>query len=215
MAARGGRVFFNVTNLDRSARAAAAAAGLLVFGTLAYPLLRGRPIGFDAPLRAAIHDSAFPALTAAMRAATSLGSEYFLLPLAAILIWRWLRRGERQAAWRFAAGSLGAEALSQLLKVLIHRPRPDVFFGLSPVETYSFPSGHAFVPAVFFWIAAGGLLAPARWRAAVVALAALLGFSRVYLGYHYPSDVAAGWALAVAWLAVWSMLTGRHAAARD
>jgi undecaprenyl-diphosphatase len=174
--------------------------------------VRGWPIGFDAPLRAAIHGCAFPALTAAMRAVTALGSEYFLVPLAAILVWRWLRRGERQTAWHFAAGSLGAEAMAQLLKALIQRPRPEMFFGLAPAETYSFPSGHAFVPAVFFWIAAGGLLAPARWRAAVVALAALLGLSRVYLGYHYPSDVVAGWALAGAWLALWSMVADRRRA---
>ena len=199
-----------MTGIGGRARAAAAIGGLLVFAALAYPMVRGQPIGFDAPLRAGVHGHAFPALTAAMRATTTLGSEYFLLPLAAILIWRWLRRGERQAAWWFAAGSLGAEAVAQLLKVLIHRPRPEVFFGLSPVETYSFPSGHAFVPAVFFWIAAGGLLAPARWRAAVVALAALLGFSRVYLGYHYPSDVVAGWVLAVAWLALWETVADRH-----
>jgi undecaprenyl-diphosphatase len=55
-------------------------------------------------------------------------------------------------------------------------------------------------------------MAPARWRAAVVALAALLGLSRVYLGYHYPSDVVAGWALAGAWLALWSMVADRRRA---
>jgi undecaprenyl-diphosphatase len=204
-----------VTGIGGRARAAAAIGGLLVFGTLAYPIVRGQPIGFDAPLRAAVHGCAFPALTAAMRAVTAIGSEYFLVPLATILVWRWLRRGERRTAWRFAAGSLGAEAVAQLLKTLIQRPRPEVFFGLSPVETYSFPSGHAFVPAVFFWIAIGGLMAPARWRAAVVALAALLGFSRVYLGYHYPSDVAAGWALAVVWLALWAMVADRYWAPRS
>jgi undecaprenyl-diphosphatase len=204
-----------VTGIGGRARAAAAIGGLLTFVALAYPIVRGQPIGFDAPLREAIHGGAFPALTAAMRAATAIGSEYFLLPLAAILLWRWLRRGERRTAWRFAAGSLGAEAVAQLLKALIQRPRPETFFGLAPAETYSFPSGHAFVPAVFFWIAAGSLLAPARWRAGVVALAALLGFSRVYLGYHYPSDVAAGWALAVVWLALWSMIVDRHRPSPD
>ncbi|MGO9232187.1 MAG: phosphatase PAP2 family protein [Bryobacteraceae bacterium] len=191
-------------------RAAAVAAGLAVSGTIVHSLLRGQPIGFDLPVRAAIHGYAFPALTAAMRLVTLLGSEYFLLPLAAILVWRWVKRGERQAAYRLAAGSLGAEAVAQLLKALIHRPRPEVFFGLVPAETYSFPSGHAFVPAVFFWIVADALAVGARWRAAVVAMAAVLGFSRVYLGYHYPSDVVAGWALAVVWLAFWTTIADRH-----
>jgi undecaprenyl-diphosphatase len=147
-----------------------------------------------------------------MRAITMIGSEYFLVPLAAILVWRWLRRGERRAAYLLVVGSLGAEAVAQLLKALIHRPRPEVFFGLVSAETYSFPSGHAFVPAVLFGIMAGILAAGARWRAAVVVMAALLGFSRVYLGFHYPSDVVAGWALAVVWLALWAIVADRRAA---
>ena len=200
--------------MDRRIRAAAAVAGLLVFGAMAYPQVRGEAIGFDLPVRAAIHGWAFPALTAAMRLITTLGSEYFLLPLGAILVWRLAKRGARQAAYLLVAGSLSAEAVLQLLKALIHRPRPELFFGLMPAETYSFPSGHAFVPAVFFGILAGILAAGARWRAAVVALAALLGLSRVYLGYHYPSDVVAGWALAVVWLAVCAMIAGRRCSIR-
>jgi membrane-associated phospholipid phosphatase len=198
--------------MDQRIRAAAAIGGLLVFGSMAYPLLRGDGFGFDLSVRAAIHGWAFPALTAAMRLITTLGSEYFLVPLAVFLVWRLEKRGERKTAYLLVAGILTAEAVLQLLKVLIHRPRPELFFGLVPAETYSFPSGHAFVPAVYFGILAGILGAGARWRAAVVVLAALLGFSRVYLGYHYPSDVVAGWALAVVWLALWAIVTDRRAA---
>ena len=198
--------------MDRRVRAAAAIGGLLVFGAMAYPLARGQTIGFDLPVRAAIHAWAFPALTAGMRLITMLGSEYFLVPLAVILVWRWEKRGERKAAYLLVAGSLSAEVAAQLLKALIHRPRPEVFFGLVPTETYSFPSGHAFVPAVYFGILAGILAAGARWRAAVVVMAAFLGFSRVYLGYHYPSDVVAGWALAVVWLALWAIVANHRAA---
>jgi undecaprenyl-diphosphatase len=195
--------------MDRRVRAAAAVGGLLVFAMLAYRLVRGEAIGFDLPVRAAVHGWAFPALTDAMRLITMLGSEYFLLPLAAILVWRWEMRGQHHAAYLLVAASLSAEAAVQLLKALIHRPRPELFFGLAPAETYSFPSGHAFVPAVFFGILAGILAAGTGWRVAVFAMAALLGFSRVYLGYHYPSDVMAGWALAVVWLAVCPMVAGR------
>jgi len=134
------------------------------------------------------------------------------VPLAAILVWRWEKRGGRKAACRLVAGSLSAEVVAQLLKAMIHRPRPELFFGLVPSETYSFPSGHAFVPTVFFGILAGILAPGARWPAAVAALAALVGFSRVYLGYHYPSDVVAGWALALVWLALWASVEDRRAA---
>jgi undecaprenyl-diphosphatase len=200
-----------VTKTDRLAWAAVIGA-LLVFAAIAYPLLRGQAIGFDLPLRAAVHRLAFPALTVAMRLVTTLGSEYFLVPLGAILVWRWEKRGQRQAAYRLVVGSLGAEAVAQLLKLLIERPRPEVFFGLAPSASNSFPSGHAFVPTVFFWIVAGTLAHRSRWRAAVVATAALIGFSRVYLGYHYPGDVVAGWALAVVWIAVLAGVADRDPA---
>ena len=201
-----------VRRIDQWVRAAAAICGLAVFAAMAVPVVRGDAIGFDLPVRAAIHEWASPALTAAMRAITMLGSEYFLVPLAAILVWRWERRGERRAAYLLVTGSLSAEAVAQLLKALIHRLRPEVFFGLLPAETHSFPSGHAFVPAVYFGILAGIFAAGARWRAAVVVMAAMLGFSRVYLGFHYPSDVVAGWALAVVWLALWAIVADRRAA---
>lgn len=193
-------------------RAATAIGGLAVFAAMAVPVMHGHAIGFDLPVRAAIHEWASPLLTAVMQAITTIGSEYFLAPLAAILVWRWWRRGERRAAYLLVAGSGSAELVLQLLKTLIHRPRPEVFFGLATAETYSFPSGHAFVPAVYFGILAGILAARARWRAAVVVMAALLGFSRVYLGFHYPSDVVAGWALAVVWLAAWAIVADRRAA---
>jgi len=204
-----------VSRIEQRLRAAAAIGGLLVFGAMAVPVIRGEAIGFDQPVQTAIHGWAFPALTAAMRLITMIGSEYFLVPLAAVLVWHWLRRGERQAAYLLVVGSLTAEAVLQLLKALIHRPRPEVFFGLVPAETHSFPSGHAFVPVVYFGILAGiysAGAAGARWRAAVVVMAALLGLSRVYLGFHYPSDVVAGWALAVVWLALWPIVADRRAA---
>lgn len=197
--------------MTQQVRSAAAIGGLLVFASMAYLLVRGDATGFDLPVRATIHGWAFPALTAAMRLTTSLGSEYFLVPLGVFLVWRLEKRGERKTAYRLVAGILSAEAALHLLKILIHRPRPEVFFGLVPAETYSFPSGHAFVPAVYFGILASILAAGPWWRAAVVATAALLGFSRVYLGYHYPTDVVAGWALAVLWLALWAMLAARRA----
>ena len=80
--------------------------GLLVFSAMAYPLVRGEVIGFDLPVRAAIHAEAFPALTAAMRLITSLGSEYFLVPLATIVGWCLVKRGERKKAYLLVGGIL-------------------------------------------------------------------------------------------------------------
>jgi len=180
-----------------------------VFAVLARRVTFGETTRFDASLRAAVHGWASPAFTRVMLAVTTLGSEIFLIALGAILIWYLTATGRRRPAALLAAVSLSGELLLQVLKVALHRPRPPVFFGLSPAETYSFPSGHAFIATVFYGLLAGVFMAgePSRRKRAVMAAMAVLaslaiGFSRVYLGYHYPTDVAGGWVLAVAWLAL-------------
>jgi undecaprenyl-diphosphatase len=98
--------------------------------------------------------------------------------------------------------------LDQILKLCFHRPRPEAFFGLAIPATYSFPSGHALTATCFYGVLAGLLAARTRplagkaglWALAAT-LAALIGLSRVYLGVHYPSDVLAGYAAAVVWMA--------------
>jgi undecaprenyl-diphosphatase len=144
---------------------------------------------------------------------TMLGSEWVMLPLGTVLVWRLATLRHRREAILLAAGSLGAELLSHLLKLAFHRVRPPVFFGLTPAENYSFPSGHAFVGAVFYGLLAGilsGLYSRRRMEAIAAALLVVLvvGFSRVYLGYHYPTDVLGGWTCAAGWLAMVKLASG-------
>jgi undecaprenyl-diphosphatase len=194
-------------NRDLFAGFAGAAAALVVFGWLANQVFHGATIHFDAVVRDAIHSFASPALTWFFRVATEFGSEIFLVPFGAFVVWRLASAGRRHAAVLFAAAAAGAEALDYLLKLLFHRTRPAVFFGLTAPGTYSFPSGHSMLSACFFGVLAA--LATARmasyaqklavWAAAAIATL-LIGLSRVYLGVHYPSDVLAGYAAAVIWV---------------
>lgn len=108
--------------------------------------------------------------------------------------------------WSEAAGVLAAMALVfacwGLLRLTVARPRPDG--GLVPTDTdVGFPSGHASNAAAFAVLTVA-VLAPHLHRrgrvslvVAVALFAAAVGLSRVVLGVHYPSDVLAGWALAV------------------
>jgi undecaprenyl-diphosphatase len=185
------------------------AAALIVFVWLAIRVALGESFAFDQSIRSAVHSRAWPPFTVVMRAATGLGSEFCLVPLAAILVWWWVTTGQRRTAILFVSAVLSAELFVQLCKLFFHRPRPEVFFGLAPAETYSFPSGHAFVPTVFFGILAAILTArvPSRGgRMAIWVLTATLslaiGFSRIYLGFHYPSDVLGGYLAATVWLVV-------------
>lgn len=131
-----------------------------------------------------------------------------LILLVAVLLWR------RTRTWR-APGLLliamtGSAALTYGLKLIVERHRPGILYVLGPVDTsYGFPSGHTLNSAVFFGVLAMLVcagLSSRRARIGVVALAVLLslgiGTSRWYLGYHWATDVLAGWLIAISWLAV-------------
>ena len=111
---------------------------------------------------------------------------------------------------------MGSGALvSYLLKNHYERPRPDLVEHLDVIHTASFPSGHATVTTVaYLTLAALVVRFFPDWRVRLYVLAVavfisfIVGASRVYLGVHWPSDVAAGWALGAAWASfIWLCLS--------
>lgn len=112
------------------------------------------------------------------------------------------------------AALLGGIGLSDIFKALFGRVRPDFVPHLAEETSSSFPSGHATYAAIAYITFALllGRLVPNRVARAYLAGAAaglvmLVGFSRVYLGVHYPSDVLAGWCLGTSWaLGCWLTL---------
>ncbi|NMC85468.1 MAG: phosphatase PAP2 family protein [Anaerolineaceae bacterium] len=103
----------------------------------------------------------------------------------------------------------GSAMLNLLLKNIFHRSRP-VFPQAFLVDTgYSFPSGHTMISLAFYGAVAYIALTYIKsrnWKAftvtAAVVISVLIGFSRLYLGVHYLTDVLAGWAAGGLWLAV-------------
>jgi membrane-associated phospholipid phosphatase len=189
--------------------AVVAVTALSLFGWLAVAVLRGETMAFDDAVRNAIHAWASPGITWVMRGATQLGGGYFLWPLGTLLVVRLAMSGRRRDAVLLAVAVLGANALGEAMKLVFRRPRPGPWFGYPQPFTYSFPSGHAFVSYCFYLALAATLIQEAwplrkkfaAWTVAL-ALTGLIGFSRVYLGVHYPTDVLAGYSAAIAWTAV-------------
>jgi undecaprenyl-diphosphatase len=194
----------------------ASAGALLLFSWLAGQVALGEKLRFDAAVRDTVHTWASPRLTYTMRGITDLGSPTFLLAITGLLIWRLAREGRRRVAVLLVVAAGGAEILDQLLKLLFHRQRPEAFFGYPQPASFSFPSGHAISACVFYGVAAALITANIEsrlgkalvWTAAAL-LAGLIGLSRIYLGVHYPSDVVAGYAAAVVWVAALRASYGR------
>jgi undecaprenyl-diphosphatase len=142
----------------------------------------------------------------AARDVTALGGYTVLTLLVAAVTGYLLIARHYPAALLVLASTLGGLLLSHLLKGVYDRPRPDLVPHLTHVSTSSFPSGHAMLSAVVY-LTLGALLARLAegWWAKLyfvgvgVVLALLVGASRVYLGVHYPTDVAAGWCAGMAW----------------
>lgn len=119
--------------------------------------------------------------------------------LTAGLAW-WRGRG---LAGLFGLGVGGAMLLNVLVKLIFARSRPSLWESIAPAVFYSFPSGHAMGAAALVTALGFAMRTPTA-RALVWGLGAVfalgVGWSRVYLGVHYPSDVLAGWTGSVGWV---------------
>ena len=220
-------------NPEKSARLWPLLIGLLLavaftsfFGWYASEVAEGEAAAFDATVRDAVHSIASPTLTVVMRAASFTGKVMFLTTLGVIFtaVLVYLRQWRSLAI--FLITMAGEILLETTLKATYHRARPDPFFDLPVPSSYSFPSGHAMGSLCFYgivaWIAVRRIEhRPVRIEVWLVTsiLVLAIGFSRIYLGVHYPSDVLAGYLAGLVWIASviftgW-YLRGRGSPSRD
>lgn len=139
-------------------------------------------------------------VTVLMQLASIVGDTIGRLVILALALSISLSTKRRADALWLALTMAGGTALNLVLKQIFAAPRPDLLPHLDIVHSFSFPSGHAAGNMMMFGALA--MLAARRggyWAAGIVI--ALIGISRVWLGVHWPSDVAAGWMEGLGWLA--------------
>ncbi len=176
---------------------------LWVFAALAEEVREGEAFGFDQPLLQWVHALHGPLPDRVFMAFSKVGYAWGVVPFDVLLVaaLAWSRR-QREGLVAGIAVS-GSALLNVAAKHFFARARPALWPALAPEASYSFPSAHAMGSMTLAAVLV--LLAwRTRWRGWVVVAMALfvpmVGASRVYLGVHYPSDILAGWAAALAWV---------------
>ena len=163
---------------------------------------------YDTPIISFIHNIALHYPTKIAFIITNMGIRdvWIVLPFFIILFLA-VRKFKEAVLLLFT--SLGGHILCNLIKDLFMRTRPAISTPVDLVGGYSFPSGHAVFSMCFY----GTLIYLAfiyienkwlKWLIIVFLsiLIILVGFSRVYLGVHYPSDVIGGFSLGLFWLSL-------------
>jgi membrane-associated phospholipid phosphatase len=140
---------------------------------------------------------------------TQLGSP--IVAVVVVLVALYLLRAKLLMwLWTWLGANVGSLAIEYVLKATVHRSRPQYAAAYLHGHSYSFPSGHTMASTVCYLLLAfiistrTGSQPRERIAAWLVgaAIVVAVGFSRLYLGVHYPSDVFGGFAAGMAWLAV-------------
>jgi undecaprenyl-diphosphatase len=181
-----------------------------IFGSLAEDVWeREGGFAWDVPILLAIHQTARPQLDTMAIALTKLGVFWGVFPLALAFACFLFLKHYWQRFTYFLIVLSGSIIINRTAKLLLHRVRPHLWQSPAPETDYGFPSGHA-MSSMTLVVALLILTWDTRWRLLVLLLGVcfvlVIGWTRVYLGVHYPSDILAGWTVSVAWAVGVSLL---------
>ena len=182
-----------------------AAFALWGFYEIAEEVLEKETQSLDTRVLMTIRQWHTPFLDRLLVVITNIGNPSVLLAASLLLATFLLWRKQKAETVTLAIAAIGALGLNIVLKDLFARTRPELWQRTVEVNFYSFPSGHAMMSVVVFGII-GYLLAThmPRWRLAIassiVLLVCAIGFSRLYFGVHWPTDIVAGYAAGTVWL---------------
>ena len=186
------------------------AASLAVIAVkLAREVQERETLGIDRQVLLTIHQHATPFLDWLSMHTTNIGGPLVTV-IIALCIGLYLAYKREIVRLLILGGSMvGSAGLAFMIKSLIERPRPQLWQHLVPESGFSFISGHATM-SMTLAAAIVAILWRTKWRwpaiIAGVLYAGWVGFSRLYLGVHYPTDILGGWIVASAWVLVVTLI---------
>ena len=188
-------------------RTVSAIAGFAVFAAISFFVITRDVLVFDTAVREYIYSLRSDGLTAFFRTVTCLGNWQTITLIC--LLFLLIPRMRISFGIPVSAAAILASLIQKALKVTFHRARPDLALHLISQGGYSFPSGHSFTVLIFYGMIIYLCRSNMKSRAAanlttalLACLIPLIGFSRIYLGVHFPTDVLGGWSIGLCVLMV-------------
>lgn len=182
------------------------------FKKQAEQVVEGRADRYDEAIMDAVHTIDNPTMHQVMHAVTQLGTHFAIGSAAGITALAMWRQGRRQDAWTVVVSTGGAMIINTILKNIFQRQRPlERARRITLPGSHSFPSGHSLLSAATYPIVAHHFVQnrSLATQTVVHTLAGMtilsVGFSRVYFGVHFPSDVFGGFAAGFGWLGLASL----------
>lgn len=183
-----------------------------VFKEQADHVVGGRADAYDEAIMQAVHTIDNRQVTDVMHAVTQLGSHVAIGTAAGVTALLMLRKDRKHDAFTVAMSAGGAMALNTILKNIFQRQRPqELARRIRLPKSHSFPSGHSLLSAATYPIVVHHLVEDLSLPVQAVAHAMTgltiisVGFSRIYFGVHFPSDVLGGFAAGFGWLGLTSL----------
>uniref|UniRef100_UPI003FEDE423 phosphatase PAP2 family protein n=1 Tax=Candidatus Onthocola sp. TaxID=3085646 RepID=UPI003FEDE423 len=178
---------------------------LILFSIICYGVLSYDSLVIDTKVYSFITNNIMnDGLTPILKAITELGGVAFTV-LAGVLIFMFCKKNR----WFITIDLVGVTLVNQVIKHIIRRPRPNVL-RLVEESGYSFPSGHSMVSMAFYGIIIYLVYKNVsnkylKWILIILLSLLILsiGFSRIYVGVHYFTDVAGGFLLGLAYLIIY------------
>jgi len=198
--------------IGRAGGVALAGLAFWFFKEQAEHVVAGTADAFDDAVFGVVHQIDNPGMNRSMHAITQLGTHAVIITAAGLTAMAMFRKNRKAEAWTVLVSTAGAMGINTLLKNVFQRQRPqELARRIRLPRSHSFPSGHSLLSAATYPIVVHHLVERQSLpvQAAAHTLAGLIilsvGFSRVYFGVHFPSDVLGGFAAGFGWLGLTSL----------